>query len=65
MTPKRAQLLAEAVSVLCPACGEPQPNHEGSEMWIRQDFERAKAVRPCVACDVPLLVSANPTARFA
>lgn len=37
---KRAQLVAEAVVVLCPECGEAQPNQDGSEMWTLEDFKR-------------------------
>lgn len=40
---KRAQLVAEAVAVLCPECGEAQPNREGSEMWTLEDFQKREA----------------------
>lgn len=34
-----AQLVAEAVTVLCPECGEPQPNPEnGSHLWTLDHF---------------------------
>src|SRR5258706_11767239 len=59
--PKRlrlAQLLAEAVSVCCPHCGEPQPNKDGSEMWTREDFtEQSIGVRKCSSCDARILIA--------
>jgi len=62
--PRRAQLVAEAVAVCCPDCGEPQPNHEGSEMWLREDFAKSKTLRDCAACDRPLLISSDSMANF-
>lgn len=40
---KRAQLVAEAVAVLCPVCGDAQPNRDGSEMWTLDDFRKRDA----------------------
>lgn len=67
---KRAQLVAEAVAVLCPECGEPQPNRDGSEMWTLEDF-RTRALAPgarsavaCVACDVRFLMASDTKVMF-
>jgi hypothetical protein len=61
---RRVQLVAEAVAVCCPACGEPQPNYMGSEMWTAEDFVHAEATRECAACDTPLIVAADSKAQF-
>jgi hypothetical protein len=62
---RRAQLFAEAVAVLCPWCGEPQPEKGGSEMWTRSDFDYKSGIFPCVACDEPVLITVDPKAQFA
>ena len=53
-----SQLVAEAVAVLCPKCGEPQPNPvDGSEQWSVSDFARiASPRRVCVSCDAEMFV---------
>lgn len=62
---RRCQLVAESVAVLCPHCGESQPNQDGSELWIASDFAKlTDARRQCVACDGPILVSHEPKAQF-
>jgi len=38
--PRRCLIVAEAVAVGCPYCGDLQPNADGSEMWLRSDFDR-------------------------
>lgn len=41
MAIRRAQLVAEAVAVLCPHCGTPQPNpQDGSEQWTSENFKK-------------------------
>ena len=64
--PRRAQLIAEAVAVCCPFCGEPQPNHFGSEMWTPQDFARSASVgmRECVSCEARILIAHDPRVQF-
>ena len=62
---RRVQLACEAVSVLCPFCGEPQPSPDnGSDMWIRENFAARAGVFPCVACDEHILISSDPKAQF-
>lgn len=58
-TIRQARLVADAVAVCCPYCGEPQPNPvDGSEQWDKGHF-RAYDDRPrkkCVACDEEMFV---------
>lgn len=64
---RRAQLIAEAVSVCCPYCGEPQPSRNGSEMWTHEDFAVAALVsgkKNCVSCDAPMLILGDSKAQF-
>lgn len=64
MTPKTAQLVADCVSVLCPACGEPQPSpDDGSDKWMRGDFART-TIKACVSCDVPLRIVPFSNVQF-
>lgn len=63
-----AQLVADAVSVLCPSCGEPQPNsRDGSEQWEIADFKAVADKSPiaCVSCDAPMFVWSTPKVMFA
>jgi hypothetical protein len=49
---RRARLVASAVSVLCPGCGEPQPAPDnGSDMWMAHQLVNGPLV--CVACKSP------------
>lgn len=65
MRTKRAQLIAEAVAVVCPSCGEPQPNKAGSQMWTPDDFRNLiNPIRKCVSCDQELLISSDPKVQF-
>jgi predicted RNA-binding Zn-ribbon protein involved in translation (DUF1610 family) len=64
MSARRAQLIAEAVAVVCPACGEVQPAYGGSEFWTHEDFARVTKVRPCVSCDVPLIIQTDSKVVF-
>jgi len=59
-----AQLFAEAVSVLCPSCGEPQPNPEGSEMWMREDLRKKHGEFGCVSCDARILIEFTTKVQF-
>lgn len=61
---KRAKLIAEAVSVTCPECGEPQPNKDDSEMWTPEDFKGAQGKRQCVSCDAMMIVSHETKVHF-
>jgi len=62
-----AQLVADAVSVLCPYCGEPQPNpRDGSEQWEKGDF-RAVNDAPrskCGSCDKEMFIFSQQEAAF-
>jgi predicted RNA-binding Zn-ribbon protein involved in translation (DUF1610 family) len=56
------------VSVLCPSCGEPQPNsRDGSEQWEIADFKAVADKSPiaCVSCDAPMFVWSTPKVMFA
>lgn len=65
MEGRRAVLAVEAVSVLCPYCGEPQPSPDnGSDMWTRMDFEKRSGMRECTACDKRMLISSDSKAAF-
>ncbi len=62
---KVAQLVAEAVNVLCPECGEPQPDPDNeSHMWLPQQVEKYAGRRTCVACDAQMLVVTRRTVQF-
>lgn len=62
--PRRAQLVADGVAVLCPFCGEPQANRDGYEMWTKEEVRRMSGIRACASCDEPMLVSDDPHAQF-
>lgn len=62
---KRAQLVADAVAVLCPSCGEPQPNRkDGSEQWEASDFQNLHGSWKCVSCDERFIIAPNTTVQF-
>ena len=61
---RRAQLIAEAVAVICPACGEPQPAYGGSEFWTHEDFAKNHGTRPCASCDEPLIIETDSKVSF-
>lgn len=64
---RRAQILAEAVTVLCPECEAAQPAFGGSEFWTWEELEKATSigpVRPCVSCDVSLIFGADSKVSF-
>lgn len=66
MSIRRAQLYAEAVTVLCPHCGCEQPNPDGSLMWTPEDFNKpgASGTKPCVSCDTKILITTCSRASF-
>ena len=54
--------------VCCPACGEPQPNPTGSDLWTLDELRAAESDsdrcnRECVSCDkrLHLLVQKSAT----
>ncbi len=60
---RKCQLVAEVVAVLCPNCGETQPNRDGSEMWTAEDF-KGNTLKQCVSCDKPILIAHESKVRF-
>lgn len=65
MSVKRATLVADAVAVLCPSCGEPQPNKvDGSEQWTIQEFKSLQGSWKCVSCDVRFLITPESKVQF-
>lgn len=62
---KRGQLVADVVAVLCPCCGEPQPNKDdGSEQWEQGHFMKLQGSWKCVACDARFLVTSDTKVQF-
>jgi hypothetical protein len=61
---RRAQLIAEAVTVVCPECDAAQPAYGGSEMWTDEDFRKSSGTRPCVSCDAPLIIQTDSKVQF-
>ena len=63
---KRAQLIADTVSVLCPFCGEPQPNKsDGSEQWTVEDFNKPRTdLLKCVSCDARFIGGYDAKVQF-
>lgn len=62
---KRAQLVADAVAVLCPFCAEPQPNkQDGSEQWTVENFRLLQGSWTCVSCDERFMVSCDTKVQF-
>lgn len=62
---KRAQLVADAVAVLCPECAEPQPNkRDGSEQWTKENFIGVSATFKCVACDARFMLTDDTKVMF-
>ena len=61
----RAQLVAESVSVVCPKCGETQPNkQDGSEQWTPENFMKSSGRYVCVSCDQTLIVVTDSKVSF-
>jgi hypothetical protein len=56
-------LVAEAVSVCCPFCGESQPDANGSEMWTIESFLRKSGETSCVSCDKRFKIVLSKKAR--
>ncbi len=70
---KRARLIADAVAVLCPLCGEPQPTFAGSEQWLLEDFAKAHTRKhhqvsgptmTCVSCDGRFILAPDAKVMF-
>lgn len=61
---RRAQLVAEAVAVICPHCGDTQPNpRDGSELWLPENFGEPSKV-DCRSCDQPMFVFSDSKVQF-
>jgi uncharacterized Zn-finger protein len=57
---KNAVLVAAAIEVTCPHCGEPQPAPDnGSEMWLPSQVTRSQGERTCVSCDEKFVLHAQ------
>lgn len=64
-TVRTAVLVAAAVEVQCPECGEPQPNpDDGSFLWSHFLVAQAIGTRTCTACDQPLRVTTSNKVAF-
>lgn len=67
MRRKNAQLVAEAVSVVCPHCSAdvPDPDH-GSLFWTKEQIARNGGLwlAVCTACDGPIRIVSGNKARF-
>ena len=61
---RRVQIVAESVAVLCPFCGDAQPNQDGCEMWIPEDFQKHGGKRACVSCMEPILIMHDTKVQF-
>ena len=61
---RKAQLVAEAVTVVCPFCGEPQPGVNGSEYWTHEDFAKLSGRRKCSSCDEEITVVTDSKVQF-
>ena len=61
---KPAQILCELFNVCCPECGEPQPNADGSELWIVDDFKKKRGTFDCVSCGAMMLIKWRSNARL-
>lgn len=56
--PRRAQIVATTVSVLCPYCGECQPNPDnGADSWMPREVKESEGRRACVSCDAVMLLT--------
>ena len=58
---KVALVIAQTVAVICPACGEPQPDPDnGSDVWEPDQLKKVSGTkRPCVSCGVEMYVHAH------
>lgn len=64
MAARKSILIASSVSVVCPYCGDCQPNADGSEMWIEEDFQDKHGTFKCVACDKSIVIEITRHAFF-
>lgn len=54
---RSAQIVAEVLNVLCPHCGEPQPNPDnGADGWSPEEVRTAEGLRTCVSCDEGFMI---------
>lgn len=59
-----AHLVVETVNVLCPACGEPQPDPDNaSHMWLPQQVQKYAGRRACVACGASMRLVSRRTVQ--
>ena len=59
-----AQIVATAVEVHCPHCGEPLPNPlDGSYLWEPYQVAANQGARDCNACDEPFTVMSQSKAQ--
>lgn len=64
MARRVAQLVAEAVAVLCPYCGEPQANKDGSQLWLKFEVKDADSTVVCQSCDAEMYVFNSKKVKF-
>jgi uncharacterized Zn-finger protein len=49
---RNAQITAAALEVLCPYCGEPQPDPErATHMWDHSQVVAQQGAKVCTSCD--------------
>ena len=58
-----ATIVASTVEVLCPHCGEPQPNPDnGADSWLPEEVFANEGQRTCDSCDNEFRIVAQPKA---
>lgn len=59
---KLAQIVATTLAVLCPHCGEVQPDPaSGSDQWLPEQIREIQGRKICVSCDEPFILPENVT----
>lgn len=54
---KLATIATESLLVLCPSCGEAQPNPDnGADNWTPEEVRSVSEHKTCVACDARFAV---------
>ena len=65
---QRAMLFTTTCQVVCPMCGDAQPNRtDGSDLWEERDFD-ALGLTPspkCVSCDHRLVIATDSHVQWA
>lgn len=57
---RNAIVVAALLEVLCPHCGDPQPNpSNGAHLWLIDEVSGNQGKRTCVACDEPFILMAQ------